>query len=175
MNDDVVLGMDSLEQLPQVKYNISRKIERAFIKTKFNAGYDKKRVNAAKKALESSDIICVYGMSLGDSDLTWRTALFQWLRAKPDAHLFLYDFKCSCMSGMTVDERMDNEEDAKYELLQKMEIDVKEIDRYLSQIHIPCGKNIFNVATAIQNGLDTALDINKQTENIGITYAGNTT
>lgn len=175
LNDDIVLGMDSLEQLPQVKYNFSKKIERAFIKTQFNAGYDKKRVNAAKKAIESSDIICVYGMSLGESDLTWRNALFQWLHSKPDVHLFLYDFKCSCMSGMTVDERMDNEEEAKYDILSKLGINEKEIEQYLPQMHIPCGKNIFNVEVAIQKGLNTEVDINKKKESMRNALVGNTT
>lgn len=174
LNDDVVLGMDNLEQLPKVKYNISRKVERAFIKTQFNAGYDRKRVNAAKNAIESSDIICVYGMSLGDSDLTWRNALFQWLHDRPGSHLFLYDFECSCMTDMTVDERMDNEEDAKYEILSKLGISDKEIDQYFPQMHIPCGKNIFNVETAIQKGFNTEMHANKKRESMRIAVAGST-
>ena len=175
LNDDIVLGMDNVEQLPEVNYPISRRGERAFIKTKFNQEYDRRRVSTAEEVIQASDIICVYGMSLGVSDLTWRNLLFQWLHDNPEVHLFIYDYQCSCLSGMTVDERMDNEEEAKYEILNKLGSSREMMDQYLPRLHIPCGKNIFNVEAAIQRGLDTENDINKKKERMRITYASNIT
>ena len=76
---------------------------------------------------------------------------------------------------MTVDERMDNEEEAKYEILNKLGSSREMMDQYLPRLHIPCGKNIFNVEAAIQRGLDTENDINKKKERMRITYASNIT
>lgn len=152
LNDDIVLGMDNISQIPELNYTFSKRGERAFIKTKFNQEYDSRRVSAAKEIIQSSDIICVYGMSLGPSDLTWRNMLFQRLNESNDVHLFVYDYQCSCLPDMTVDERMDNEEEAKYEILDKMGCSREMMDKCLPRLHVPCGKNIFNIGTAIQQG-----------------------
>lgn len=158
LKDDVVLGMDNVEQLPKVRYPLSRSITRSFIKTAFNQEFDQIRVEDTKEMIRQSDIICIYGMSLGISDLTWRNMLFQWLHDTQDTSLFLYNYRCSCLSDMTADERLDNEEDAKIEILESFGARKEEINQYLPRLHIPCGKNIFNIAVAIQEGL------NKQTE-----------
>ena len=164
LKDDIVLGMDSLEQLPEVRYPLSPKGTRAFIKTAFNQAYDQTRVEAAKDMIQLSDIICVYGMSLGISDLTWRNMLFQWLRDHQGTHLFLYNYKCSCLSDMTADERLDNEEDAKIEILESFGASKEEINQYLPQLHIPCGKNIFNIEVAIQEGFNEQAETNARNE-----------
>lgn len=153
LQDDPVLGMDHLEQLPKTPYAISKKGERAFIKPTFNDEFDRARVLEAQQAIETSQVICAYGMSFGESDLTWRNLLLEWLRGSEDRHLFLYVYHCSMLPEMTVDERMDREEDEKIRILQKFHVAERDMEKYLPRLHIPCCKNIFNIREAIEKGL----------------------
>lgn len=152
LDDDLVLGMDHLEQLPVTSYELSNKGKRAFIKTVFNQAFDQTRVATATELIQTSDIICVYGMSLGNSDLIWRNALLDWMRTSQSKHLFLYNYASSCLSYVTADERLDLEDDAKADFLTRLEIKEEDREQYLNKLHIPCGKNIFNIASAINKG-----------------------
>ena len=54
------------------------------------------------------------------------------------------------MKTWSADEKMDYEEDAKNDLLlNDWNIDISATDSYFDRIHIPCGKNIFNIKPII--------------------------
>ena len=156
LKDDPVVGMDNFEQLPKVPYYISNKGKRAFIKSVFNDAFDKARVKSAEDIIALSDVICVFGMSLGESDLKWRNLLLQWLESTKNTYLFLYNYECSCLVNLTADERLDHEEDAKLKILENFELESFRIENLMKRIHIPCGKNIFNIERAILQGINEA-------------------
>ena len=45
--------------------------------------------NASKRIADSS-IVCIYGMSLGDSDAIWWQKLMSWITDSPNRHLIIY-------------------------------------------------------------------------------------
>lgn len=152
LDDDIVLGMDNEQQITEtvkVPYIFSNKGRRAFIKPFFNQSFDSQRVSFAKQAIKQSDVICVYGMSLGESDLTWRNLLFDWISKDTSRQLFIYRYNLASVHCRTVDERMDYQEDEKEKFLKSLGAEQDSIDKYIDQIHIPCGKNIFNIKDAI--------------------------
>lgn len=142
LGDDPVLGVDSVEQI-KAYFNISRRVRRGFIKPIFNAEYDSARVEQTKEYIKTANTICVFGMSLGESDLTWRNEIIQWLRNDANHHLFIYRFKLSNTTYTTVSDKMDIEESEKELIVSEWGFQFD--DDILDQIHIPCGKNIFNI------------------------------
>lgn len=143
LDEDPVLGIDNESQL-NVSYPISKKAKRGFIKPFFNECYDRNRVRYTLDRIQMASTICTYGLSLGDSDLTWRNALLSWLDENDNHHLFIYDYRYSTIYCKTVSERLDIEDDAKEKLLAKWGVN-SNIDSLLEQIHIPIAKNIFNI------------------------------
>ena len=101
--------------------------------------------------IEGAETICVFGMSLGLSDLTWRNKIIEWVRMSPDNQLFIYDYAYSSVSYNAISERMGIEEDAVDNLLDKWEVSNK--SEIVNQVHIVCGKNIFNIEKAIMRAL----------------------
>lgn len=148
LQDDPVFGVDNVEQIEK-GYMLSRRGKRGFIKPVFNDEYDRQRVQQAKKLIENANTICTFGMSLGDSDLTWRNTLIEWLNASEDNHLFIYQYKLSEVGYRTVSEKMDIEEAEKERILSEWK--VEDSGSIFEQIHIPCGKNIFNIGKVIEN------------------------
>ena len=145
--DAPVFGIDNVEQI-NAGYSLSRKGKRGFIKPIFNEAYDYQRVNQVYRLMTEARTICVFGMSLGESDLTWRTEIVNWLQQDKTHHLFIYKYNLSNMSYRTVGDKMDIEDDEKERLLREWGIDV--MDEIFEQIHIPCGRNIFNIGKVVE-------------------------
>lgn len=138
---DVVLGIDNVGQLQNTVYQLTKKGRRAFVKTIFNEEYDKNRVSAAKKMIETSSIICTYGFSLGESDQLWIDLLVKWLKKDPNHHLVVYKYDPATYNPGIYDEVMDVEDEKKAELMKRLGISDSNLD---NQIHIPVGYDIFN-------------------------------
>lgn len=140
LGEDVVLGVDNPDQLMGTKYDITKKVERAFIKTRFNKQFDNARVENAEKAIINSSIICVYGFSMGESDNTWVRLLSDWLLNDKKHHLVFYQHSAPVIDPYNYDEIMDIEDELNLELLKKLQIADNSV---LEQIHIPVGKKLF--------------------------------
>lgn len=150
LTNDPIVGIDNEAQfLKNLKFIPSPRLKRAFIKPILNEACDTSRVSAARKAINEADVICIYGLSLGESDLTWKALITDWLTRSPEHHLFVYDFKWSTISHRTAAERFEHEDEARACLLNKLEIDINEHNALTKQVHIPCGRNIFNVKGTI--------------------------
>ena len=137
--------MASIEQIKGIKFHLTNKGIRAFIKPVFNELYDFDRLISAKETIENSSVICVYGMSLGISDYSWRNMLYDWLSKEPNRHLFVYQHSLCGIKVWSAEEKLDYEEDAKMKFLQDdWQLSGKQIDLVFDKLHMPCGKNIFN-------------------------------
>lgn len=141
LDKDVVLGVDNITQLQNSAYGLTRKGERAFVKTLFNEQYDSARVAAAKKLISDSTVICTYGFSMGESDKTWVDLLIDWLRNDVNHHLVVYQYDTTEYGQYNFDVLMDTEDEKKEKLMRKLGIKEKSL---FDQIHIPVGYDIFN-------------------------------
>lgn len=147
LGDAPVLGVDNVEQI-YTKFELTNKGKRGFVKPIFNASYDVERVRRVIDLISRSNTICLYGLSMGESDLCWRNRLIEWLKSDERNHLFVYKYELAEARYGTVYERMDTEEDEKNKLFLNWGLDVD--SRIFSQVHIPCGNNIFNIDEAIK-------------------------
>ena len=147
-NSTPVLGMDRMEQL-QVSYDLTTKGKRTVIKPVFNSDVDEIRIQSAKSAIANANYICVFGLSLGLSDLTWRETIVSWLNQSVFNQLFVYDYSAYEKIELDDDERLDAEQDLKSELFSEWGIEIS--SPLWKQIHMPCGNRIFNYREVIEN------------------------
>ncbi len=153
LGDDPILGVDRENQL-DVKFEITDRVRRSFIKPIFNQEYDAERVRDARKLIEMSRVVFVFGASLGKSDLSWRELLGEWLTKDKEHHLIIYDYENSKQIFLTASERLNYEFEQKRILLNSWSIE-NEGD-ILNQLHLPCN-NIFNIKTAMDAGMQKQL------------------
>lgn len=159
LGSDVTLGVDNEEQLAKIPYSLSNRAKRVLIKPVFLQSYDNNRFNTAIETISRSDIICVFGMSLGDSDLIWRKQLAEWLVSEKEHHLVYY--KHSNMMkryhSTALTKKMDDEEDSKEELISLLfdeTIEGEMKNKVFSKIHVPVGINLFNMEQAINEAYE---------------------
>ena len=91
-----------------------------------------------------SHVVCVYGLSLGESDAVWRMAIYQWLKRDKDHHLVYYMYDEHIYNLWLRDEIMDKEEERKSELMIRLGVPAQEVDELYEQVHVPVGYDIFN-------------------------------
>ncbi len=151
LNDnDIILGIDNEKQLELKSFNLSNDGKLSFIKPIFNEQFDINRVTDANNAILQSDIICVYGMSLGESDLTWKKLIIKWLDSslsEDNKHLFIYDYKNCKQNIYFKDQQLIEERKAKEKFIiknLKIEKTNDKFRKYFNKIHMPF-KNIFNI------------------------------
>lgn len=139
-NNSAVIGIDNINQV-RPNFDTTNKFSRAFIKSELINEVDDFRIYRAEQFISDANIICVYGLSLGDTDLRWRNAIIEKLKREKDAHLFFFSYELMLKENLFSEQELNFEEDKKNDLLAKWNItDSKEI---FDRIHIPCGKKIF--------------------------------
>lgn len=148
LNTDVVLGIDNIEQFSELPYVLTRRGERAFVKPTFNAQFDLTRVKSAEQAITESDVICIYGMSLGHSDDMWVRKVYDWLIVDPNHHLIYFKYLNQEFSAWRRDEMMDEEDNHREALLDRFG-GKERLEGIENQVHIPIGYDIFDFRNAI--------------------------
>lgn len=138
--NDVVLGIDNVEQIEDLPYTLTTRGRRSFVKTVFNGDFDRSRVEKAKQIIKQSSVICVYGWSMGESDQFWVDLLREWITTDPRHHLVCYQYGTKKYQKCNFDEIMDAEDEQKEIILDKLGLSDWSL---LPQIHIPIGENIF--------------------------------
>ena len=154
LQENVTFGIDNEQQLPELPYSLTGRGRRALIKPVFNSEFDKQRMERAQEVIKKSDVLCIYGLSLGDSDLMWRKAICDWMIDSPQHHVFLYIHGDSSKKPSQADERMDYEEDIKGNIFKSWGIEKRYISPFSSQFHIPVSKNIFDFQNVSENILN---------------------
>lgn len=161
LDADVVLGADNIGQVIDLPYIVTKRFERAFIKPEFNKSFDNDRVAKAENAIDNSDIICIYGMSLGKSDLSWVIRLKDWLLSDQGHHLVYFVHDETAYSKLNWDAIMDEEENRIIKILGKLCASKEEVDKIFNQIHVPVGYDIFDVDTILKAEKDQADQVNR--------------
>lgn len=161
LGEAVTLGLDNEDQVSETPYHLDHRSRRTLIKPAFLNSYDYNRVEMAKELIMESDIICTYGLSLGDSDLTWRKQLASWLQSGDSHHLVYYNYNYMNKKyhSTAITEKMDDEEDCKeafFPVLFSETPVLQNKEELVRKIHIPVGASIFNIEQAINKEVELA-------------------
>lgn len=147
LDNYLIMGMDSENQIA-VDYKLTRRGKQAFVKPYFNNLVDSRQMTKCRDIILTADVICIFGLSLGKSDLTWRNAIMETL-SHSNRHLFLFDYELSCDQSILLNDKLDLELSKRNAILNSWGI--KNPDFYADRIHIPCGKKIFSIKEIIEN------------------------
>ena len=88
-SSNMILGVNDISQIENEDLRNSIVTRRALIKTEMNANAGTMRDDRCIKAIEEADVICIYGMSLGDTDRFWWDKVGLRI-AKSNARLFIF-------------------------------------------------------------------------------------
>lgn len=90
LDDDLILGINDITQIDNSVLQADSRVVDYIVKPEVNEALGGQRIETAKKIINASDYIGVYGMSIGDTDLMWWQYLLAWLQKKESRRLVLY-------------------------------------------------------------------------------------
>ena len=92
----MIIGVNDKTQIKNKAFAENEEVVLELVKPTINKelkmGYDKK----ATKLINQSDVICIYGMSLGATDRKWWSLITKWLKASPTKRLIILNYQPDC-------------------------------------------------------------------------------
>ena len=92
VGDYPLLGVDNVRQVIRESFLTNEELKGLLIKPYINDISDKYEVKRAKELIDESELICFYGVSLGDSDISWWVIIGEWLKAQPSRKIVIFKY-----------------------------------------------------------------------------------
>lgn len=90
INNDPILGVNDISQIANESFRKDGEIVELMVKGEADRKTDHKWRKHACNIIQNSDIVCIYGMSLGDTDLFWWKQLAEWFEKDKNHELVIY-------------------------------------------------------------------------------------
>lgn len=90
LTEDLILGLDNAEQILNDKLRTNPKLANYIIKSVVNTALGEKKIEKAKDIINKSKFICLFGLSIGDTDGMWWSYIIEWLKKSNDNRLVLF-------------------------------------------------------------------------------------
>ena len=88
--NSIILGLNDETQIKNESFLSNGDLMNYIIKERVNNALGELRIETVKRTMENSKYICVFGMSIGDTDNMWWVAIIEWLLKDPSRKLVLY-------------------------------------------------------------------------------------
>lgn len=90
LSEDLILGLDNAGQISNEKLKTNAKLTNYIIKSEVNKELGEKKIETAREIIDKSRYICLFGLSIGDTDAVWWKYIIEWLKRNDDNRLVLY-------------------------------------------------------------------------------------
>lgn len=90
-NQFPLMGLNDGGQIKNSELANDRRFSKYLIKPSLNKENRMGNATNAFKIIDASRIICIYGMSLGETDLLWWNKLISWLNSASDRQLIIFE------------------------------------------------------------------------------------
>ncbi len=139
----MILGVNDVSQLQNKEWHSNRRLLRRYVKPIHNDTYKQEHDIFTKELINNSHVICLYGISIGDSDKLWWKAIADRINVSSSIRMiifyFLPDFEPIGNYGPDYEDNVDMVKDkflkaAGYDLDHKIR----------SQIYVSFQRNVFD-------------------------------
>lgn len=147
LDEEMILGVNDEDQINNAFFRADLEFLDTFIKRRMNDNIGQRKIEHAKKLIDGSHIICIFGMSIGCTDKMWWEEILSWLQESEDNKLIIFykgyeEQLRRKIPATTI--RLNNK--IKKDILQKGSADIEDpnIEKIKDRIFISYNANIFN-------------------------------
>ena len=139
-----IIGVNDVGQIANKELSEDSQFARFIVKPLMNQLVRQENDVNAKKLIDASTILCIYGMSLGSTDKKWWDSILNWLNNNKERQLVLFDYdkKYTPSSPIAWIKKEDTQIEKLADYNSNQNIDVEKLR---SRIHIAVHKNIFQI------------------------------
>ncbi|MEE9361164.1 MAG: AbiH family protein [Cellulophaga sp.] len=144
VDDGLIFGVNDESQIANKALSNNIDIQEHLIKPFANDSFDVVTNQIFERDIRSSDLICLHGVSLGESDKKWWKIIGEEL--KKGKHLIYHKFSKNGLSNLNKNKVNPIIRKEKNRLLEKFEIQAELHEKIKSQIYIEIGNKVFSVS-----------------------------
>ena len=142
-NNRMTLGVNDSKQIRNQNLRDCKKIIRRFVKPECNNTYGLNHSDKCANWINAAQIICLYGLSLGETDkIWWNRVAKRLINNNATLIIFYYDKDFQEIAGPDYEDKADDIRDL---FLSKTQLTDSEKQNIYSKIYISFSRDIFNV------------------------------
>jgi len=92
LDKSLLLGVDNESQIINNSFRSNTTIQRMMIKTQTNQEMSHGIPEEVVTLINKSNVICFYGVSIGDSDLSWWQRIGEWLKSSLSKRIIIFSY-----------------------------------------------------------------------------------
>lgn len=89
-DEEMILGVNDVSQILNNELKTNELFLNTFIKPRMNEEIGQKKIEKAKQMINSSHIVCIFGMSIGNTDKMWWEEITKWLVTNENNKLIIF-------------------------------------------------------------------------------------
>lgn len=90
---DIILGVDNIAQIAKVEFRNDERIQNYLIKPQTNSDLGTMIDAECKNLIQNAHLVCIYGMSIGETDRTWWSQLGKRIIAANNVAVIYFPFE----------------------------------------------------------------------------------
>lgn len=145
----MIMGVDNLDQVANPGLFTSPRQQRLLLKPLINQQSGPDNDRNALSCIEYSHEICIFGMSLGETDAIWWKRIGKWLLGAPSRQLVIFSRK-SDLDPLFHEDILDYQNSVQDRFFAQTEIPFDDWDRFREQVHIALNSDIFKLETTFR-------------------------
>lgn len=144
LNENLILGIDNITQIKNPALQNNPDLTDYIIKTKVNEALGELKIEQTKNIINESKYICMFGLSIGDTDNYWWSYLIEWLSKDITNKLVLYTYD-NTLVHLSAQEKLRYQNISRKNLVSKnINADYKKDSDIKKQIIVIHNSDIFN-------------------------------
>ncbi len=141
----LLLGIDSYDQIKNEAFRRNAQILRAIVKPQTNKEMQENIEEKARNLINKSQIICLFGVSIGNSDISWWKKLGVWLKSSGTRILIIFWHSSEVLSPLHYDIRLTKQDDVKKYFIKQAGLPNDDFGKIGNQIIVHIHTNFFNI------------------------------
>lgn len=141
---ELILGVNDEQQILNPTWRDVENIKRCLIKPYLNKKIGQKKTEIGISMILESNVICLYGVSIGDTDRLWWKEVGDWLLASEERILIIFVYIGGYQKKSAYKWVQDREK-IQQQFISKTNIQAKDIERVMGRIIVRMDENIFEI------------------------------
>ncbi len=142
--DGMIMGVDNLEQVANPRIFTNPRQQRLLLKPLVNQQSGPDTDRSAWACIQNSHEVCIFGMSLGATDATWRKRIGQWLAARPVRQLLIFS-RGHNLDPLFPEDALDYQNSVQDRFFSQTEIPPDTWEDLRDRVHVELNSDIFHL------------------------------
>ena len=144
-DESMILALNDVSQIQNENLRKNTKFTRFMLKTNLNDKLGNFKNREAQEIIDNSIYICVFGMSIGDTDNIWWQKIVAWLSKNQDRRVVLFVKDDTIVSGSATANLRYNIKKSEEFLQHDTKLNNEEYEKLASRFIIVKNSDIFNL------------------------------